>query len=443
MSISTIVWSMISSACLTLAVVNLSFRGFQRKTWGQHLLALSATAASAFVICELLMMHSSTPAEYGAALRWAQIPSSVVILCMVGFIRLHLRAGRRWIAILICSLRCVGLVANFLVGENLTFLSVTHLKVVSLLGEPTVTGVGVNNPWTIFGQGSLLLFAVFAADATVTVWRRGDRRQALPSCGGIALLSLAALLLAVPVAWGLIDWPLTVAPFFLGVVAAMGFGVSREAARAVGLTSELRESEERAALAAEAAEIGVWEWIVTEDRVWGSARWRRMFGFPADDDLDFGTVMSRIHPEDHGRIERGLRSATRDRTDFVDEFRLKRPDGSQRLVVTRCRVIAADRGKPVRVVGAMLDVTERRQSETEIRLQRAQLAHLSRVNMLGELAGSLAHELSQPLTAILGNAQAAQRFLERGEPDVGEVRDALADIVAENVRAGEIIHRLR
>jgi C4-dicarboxylate-specific signal transduction histidine kinase len=90
-----------------------------------------------------------------------------------------------------------------------------------------------------------------------------------------------------------------------------------------------------------------------------------------------------------------------------------------------------------------MDVSERRNIERERQRQRDELAHLSRVAMLGELSGSLAHELNQPLTAILSNAQAAQEFLAGGSPDLQEVRGILEDIVQEDRRAGEVIRRLR
>jgi C4-dicarboxylate-specific signal transduction histidine kinase len=82
-------------------------------------------------------------------------------------------------------------------------------------------------------------------------------------------------------------------------------------------------------------------------------------------------------------------------------------------------------------------------AELEIAQQRHQLTHLARVNMLGELSGSLVHELSQPLTAILGNAHAAQLLLEHAEPDLKQLRDILGDIVADDERGGEVIRRLR
>jgi PAS domain S-box-containing protein len=100
-------------------------------------------------------------------------------------------------------------------------------------------------------------------------------------------------------------------------------------------------------------------------------------------------------------------------------------------------------GEGILLLAVIVDITARRQSEREITQQRNELAHLSRVSMLGELSGSLAHELNQPLTAILSNAQAAQRFLAHLHPDLNEVRDILADIVAEDKRAGEVIRRLR
>jgi len=89
------------------------------------------------------------------------------------------------------------------------------------------------------------------------------------------------------------------------------------------------------------------------------------------------------------------------------------------------------------------DVTERKRVEMEAQRSRQELAHFSRVSTMGELTASLAHELSQPLSGILTNAQAAQRFLAQGSPDLHEVRNILADIVDDDKRAGDVIQRLR
>jgi len=95
------------------------------------------------------------------------------------------------------------------------------------------------------------------------------------------------------------------------------------------------------------------------------------------------------------------------------------------------------------VLASVVDVSERKRSELETARQRDQMAHLARVAMLGELSGSLAHELNQPLAAILSNAQAAQRFLGRDPPELDRVTEILADIVKSDKRAGDVITRLR
>jgi C4-dicarboxylate-specific signal transduction histidine kinase len=95
------------------------------------------------------------------------------------------------------------------------------------------------------------------------------------------------------------------------------------------------------------------------------------------------------------------------------------------------------------ILASVVDVTERRRLEQATARQRDELAHLSRVALLGELSGSLAHELNQPLTAILSNAQAAQRFLAQSPPRTDKLAEILTDIVKANHRAGSVIVRLR
>ncbi|MFL6623203.1 MAG: PAS domain S-box protein [Sulfurifustaceae bacterium] len=90
-----------------------------------------------------------------------------------------------------------------------------------------------------------------------------------------------------------------------------------------------------------------------------------------------------------------------------------------------------------------IDITEKRQAEIETRNMRLELSHFARVAMMGELTGSLAHELSQPLTAILANAQSARLLLDAPTPDLAAVREIVDDIVSDEQRAGETIRRVR
>jgi two-component system sensor kinase FixL len=128
---------------------------------------------------------------------------------------------------------------------------------------------------------------------------------------------------------------------------------------------------------------------------------------------------------------------------FIPEERLTDAQGKIRWLQTVKRPIIDKEGIANQVLGASTDITQRKETELELQRQRGELAHLTRVSTMGELSASLAHELNQPLTAILSNAQAAQRFLIANPADLEELREILKDIVKDNARASEIIQRMR
>ena len=100
-------------------------------------------------------------------------------------------------------------------------------------------------------------------------------------------------------------------------------------------------------------------------------------------------------------------------------------------------------GKPVLARGVLVDITKSKQAEQELADQRNEVAHLSRVTTLGEISGSLAHELNQPLGAMIVNTDSAELHLQSPTPKLDEVRAILADIRKDGLRAGEIIHGMR
>lgn len=309
-----------------------------------------------------------------------------------------------------------------------------------MLGEWTA------NPWVRLGQLAALAQIVYVVDASLRLWRAGareSRRRAVLVGGTLAFFILFASAQAGLVAAGVLRMPIIVSFPFLAVLLAMSYELSRDVLRAAQLGRELRESEARMTLAAEAAGFGVWMWSVARNQIWASERWLSLFGFAPDATITFENVIQRVHPDDREMVESAVRHAMENQADYRGEYRVLLPDRTQRWVSARGRVFPDGDGKAARMLGAAVDITDRKQSEQEIAQQRNQLTHLSRVNMLGELAGSLAHELNQPLTAVLSNAQAAQRFLAHDPVDLNEVREILADIVAEDKRAGEVIRRLR
>ena len=443
MNCVTIIWSMVASACLTLAAMHLLVWCRKRTAWANLLFALTAAGTAGVAFCELWLMRAQTAGEYGMVIRWAHVPYWLLILSLVGFVRLYMRAGRLWLAWTVCGLRTLSLILNFVFSPNINYREITVLRQVRFLGESVSVAVGIPNPWMLVGQTSLLLLLVFLVDVVLTTWRRGERRSMLILSITMVFFFAMGTGQFVLGFWGIRATVPTPSLFFLGVVAVMAWEMSRETLRAAQLSHDLRESEERMTLAAEAAGFGVWIWSIARNQIWGSERWLGLFGFAADAIVTFENVIQRIHPDDRKMVGHAVRRALECRGDYGGEYRVVLPDGAQRWITARGRMYPDADGRPARMMGASIDITERKRSELEIVRQRNELAHLSRVTMLGELAGSLAHELNQPLTAILSNAEAAQMFLENDAADLVEIRKIMGDIVSANKRAGEIIQRLR
>ena len=449
MSWITIVWSMNAAACLTLAAIYLVVWCKQRQGSANLVFSISAVAAAAIAGFELAMMHAGTVEQYEALIRWIHVPVWVLTIAFVAFVRLYLHAGRPWLAWSICGLRTLVLLLNFILTPNLNFRRITGLRHFSWGGEMISVPFGIANPWGLLSSLSLLLLLIFFVDAAITVWRRGDRRRALVLGG--SMIFGAILAWHVPlVIWGIIDVPFFLCFAYSGVVAAMAYELSYDLLHAAQLArqlqaseADLRETQKRMELAASAAELGMWMWDIVRDEVWITDKGRTLFGFAPSEKVDFDRFRSRVHPEDRESLLKALETSLRTGADYRSEYRAFLPDGQLRWISGRGHVEFDVNGQPVRMRGASVDITKRKQAELEAARQRNEMAHLSRVTILGELSGSITHELNLPLTAILSNAQAAQRILAKGEANLVEIREILSEIISEDKRASEVIRRLR
>jgi len=146
-----------------------------------------------------------------------------------------------------------------------------------------------------------------------------------------------------------------------------------------------------------------------------------------------------VHPEDRDRIVRQLGASFASGEPFEEEMRIRRTDGEYRWFLGRAVPLRDKRGKVVKWYGAATDIQDRKRAE---QLQ-ADLAHTNRVSMLGELAASISHELKQPISAAVMDAQASLRWLNRDQPDLDQARRATAAIVKDGRLAADIIDRLR
>jgi two-component system sensor kinase FixL len=168
----------------------------------------------------------------------------------------------------------------------------------------------------------------------------------------------------------------------------------------------------------------------------------KLLGYPVDAWYEDGFWSDHIHPEDReAAIAFCLEHSARD-TDFELEYRMLAADGHNVRLHDVVNVVA-ENGTPKVLRGFLIDVTARRQAEEESRSLREQLVRVGRVSLMGELAASIAHEVNQPLCAIVSNAQAAQRLLAGEGFDLDEARLALQDIIQDGQRASAVISRIR
>jgi PAS domain S-box-containing protein len=204
---------------------------------------------------------------------------------------------------------------------------------------------------------------------------------------------------------------------------------------------ELRASAQRLAEAQRIARLGSWEWDIAADTTTGSEEARRILGGGPE---EFNRFLDYVHPDDWLELKQAIEQLFRDREEsFELEYRIIRPDGAERIIRDQGNIYYASDGKPLRALGTVQDVTDLRLAEQEARKLRTQLWHADRVVRTGALTASLAHELNQPLAAILSNAQAALRFLARDNADLAEVKDILRDIVRDDKRAAAVVSGLR
>jgi PAS domain S-box-containing protein len=202
----------------------------------------------------------------------------------------------------------------------------------------------------------------------------------------------------------------------------------------------LREREARINLAAESANLALWTVDFERGESWMSERGRALYHLAPDELLSRESFLARVHPEDRLKVGETIERARNSTLSFEEEYRLLLPDGETRWHIARGRYLRNDRGKISELMGVAMDVTAQVKANLDLRLQRDEMARLSRVALMGELTASLAHELNQPLTAIATNAAAGKRFLARGSLDLEMFEELLGDVFTDARRAGGIIH---
>jgi PAS domain S-box-containing protein len=227
-------------------------------------------------------------------------------------------------------------------------------------------------------------------------------------------------------------------PMIAGIIANVRDVTDRRRAEDL-----LRESQQRFALAVDGAKDGIWDWNVQTDEFYASPRMREILEIGNTRARTVDLFGERVHPEDLEHLRSGWRRHQRGTdTHYEVEYRLRAADGTYRWLLARGATVRNLEGTPYRMVGSLTDITARKRAEEDARLRQAELAHVLRVSAMSDMAAGLAHELNQPLAAIVNYARGCSRRLaETGAaPDLLEALDRIA---TEALRAGEVVRGLK
>jgi signal transduction histidine kinase len=439
----TIVWPMMIAACLTLALISLRIAMGDARRLPHLFFFTSAMAVAAVCALELAILRADSVAEINHWLRWSSIPLAVMVSAVTGFVWSFFGTGRRWLAVAGIVILVCSEVANLVSVLPAVRHAIGLRQAETFGGVKFAAPVVVESGWSVVEIIGVMLVIFFVLDASIALWKQGGQRRAIIVGGSIVFFFLVSRGHAALVDKGSVQTPYFVGFAFLSVLIAMGHELSDEVFRAAKLSRDLHESERRMDLAAHAAKLGFWTWNLAKDEIWANATARELFEVPMDERVNMARFVATLHPDDREGVEKAIQAALGGGLEYEKEYRAVLASGSVRWIAARGRVELGPQGRPVLMRGVLLDITAQKNSDTELQQLRGQLAHAGRVSMMGQLASALAHELNQPLGAILRNAEAAELFMQDAEPNLDEVRAIIADIRKDDQRAGDVIDRLR
>ncbi len=206
----------------------------------------------------------------------------------------------------------------------------------------------------------------------------------------------------------------------------------------------LEEVSERLNLALRAASMGTWSWSIEEDVVHWDNYMYPLYGLkPGSFNGGYEAAIACIYPEDQEYVRQEISKAIHENMSFDIEHRVQWPDGSLHFIAARGKVYRNEKDEAVRLTGVSWDITPRKQTEQTGRQHQIELAHVARMNSMGEMASTLAHELNQPLAAIANYTKGCVRRLESGHFQLEQIMNAMRQAAFQSERAGEIIHRMK
>jgi two-component system sensor kinase FixL len=434
---------MCGAASFMLALLHLLLWFKDRKSHVYLLSVLMAVSAGSGALTELGLMHADSIDAYRTLIQWENLFVYTLLLPMVWFVQARLPMARRWLAIFISLLWTVAILVNWLSPYSLVYAEITSLRQMpTFWGEHFTLATGPANPWVHLANLASVLIVIYVLDAAVRSWRAGNRRRAVLVGGSVATFIVLGGIQAPLVDAGVLETPYMISFAFLAIVVALSSELVSDAVLASRYAKEIRASEAR------------WRSLLTDVQlavIGIDPRARINYANPfllrlmdcGGEDLIGRPMTSLVPKSDRAALTERLAAASRGGPRPHSRWDLVCPSGARRTLAWSTVRLNEPDGGYAGLLSVGEDITDRLAAERNLERTRRELERLGRANMLGELVSTLAHELNQPLTAILSNAQTARRFLSSGTSEPAELREILDDIVRDDKRAGEVIQRLR
>jgi C4-dicarboxylate-specific signal transduction histidine kinase len=207
---------------------------------------------------------------------------------------------------------------------------------------------------------------------------------------------------------------------------------------------EVRRSEAYLADGQRISHTGSWGWdLASQEISFWSLEHFRIFGFDPQVKPTYALMRPLVHSDDVAFIEESFFTAVRDHVGFDHEFRILRSDGQLRHLRSVGHPVFDERGTLIEYAGTLVDCTEQKLAQATLRATQSELVRVSRLTTLGELTASIAHEVNQPLAAIIAHGGAVRRWLGRTPPNIDEAARAVEGVIANAHRARDVIARIR
>lgn len=443
MSIIVIAWSFVAAVGLGIFAIQLALWQIKKSDLASLLASVMALAASGAAICELAIAKAMEVEDLQVPLLISNLLVFFLVVPLAWFTRLRLGTGPLWLAWTITALWVFCLGINFVMPGNLTFSSIEGIdQRVAFWGEPFSVPIGTANPFRFLSEIASLLVTIFVTWAVISASRAGNRTQALRIGGPILFFIVTATVHSVLVDLGIAKTPYMVSWAFMAIAGALGLELVRDAASVARINLELHASEARWRVLLETVELGVLNLSADGTIAFANRAMLDLLGRESKD--VFGqSITDFVPPTLRGDLETRIEIARKQGPRRRAEYPLLDADGARHDVVWSLASIRDDLGAITGFVAICDDVTEMRRTENDLLETRRTIEKLDRSAALSEVTAGIAHELNQPLAAILSNAQAGRRILRKEAAPSGEIADILDDIVADNKRASEIISGVR